>query len=241
MLLKIQGFSLIEVLISLMVVSLTAVNITGLQKKILDQQRNNIAHSAVISMVTQKMEKILVLRSIDDLMAMDNTSEKNVQVGHTRFNIDWNVNAVDSKLNAGVDFKEVEMDISWVDAVGVTQNFKHAEQVNLTLLLSGTSNNSATDTLAGIVASTLQTNEVIYFEPKMSYQKGSFVIHDSYLYQATAIHSAGNEHPRTIIDPSTGISFGNDGWESHGRIDNPALISHSPLVGNTELATLFLE
>ena len=189
-----KGFSLIEILVALVVVSLTAVNVTALQKKVSDQQRDNIAHSSVISMATEKMEKVLAMTSIEDLVAKDSTSETDV-VGHTNFNVAWSVDTVASDLNAGDSFKEVGMDISWLDARGNTQNFTHSVHVNLALLLSGASGDEISDQLAGIIASELNTNEVIYFEPKMGYKKGAFVIHDSYLYEATSVHSVGNGHP----------------------------------------------
>lgn len=229
-----KGFSLIEILVALVVVSLTAVNVTALQKKVSDQQRDNIAHSSVISMATEKMEKVLAMTNVEDLVAKDSTSETDVAVGHTNFNVAWSIDAVASEMNAGDDFKKVGMDISWLDARGNTQNFTHSGHVNLALLLSGASGNEISDQLAGIIASELNTNEVIYFEPKMGYKKGAFVIHDSYLYEATSVHSVGNGHPRTVTDPSSGTETASDGWLSYGRIDNP------DLANNSDLSTLFL-
>ncbi|MDA7746800.1 prepilin-type N-terminal cleavage/methylation domain-containing protein [Psychromonas sp.] len=230
-----SGFSLIEVLVSLFVVSLTALNLTALQQRISAQQRDNLAHSAAISLATEKMEGVLSLTHIDDLTALNDSSETEIQIGNTEFTVQWNVGEVDSELNAGENFREVEMDISWLNAKGDTLSFTHSQQVNLALLLSGASNTGITEQLAGVIVSSLEINDDIYFDPKMGYKKGAFVIHDSYLYQATSVHSLGNGHPRTVTDPATGIESGSDGWQSYGRIDNPELAS------NVDLATFFYE
>lgn len=230
-----KGFSVIEILVSLIVVTLAAVNMTGLQKKISEQQRNNIAHSAVIGLATEKMEGVLSLTSSQSLISMHGVSETDIKMGNVDLSLLWSINDVDEDMNAGTDLKEVTLDVAWVDAVGGSQQFSYSEHVNLALLLSGASDDEITDQLAGIIASTLETNEVIYFEPKMGYKKGSFVIYDSYLYEATSVHSVGNGHPRTVTDPETGIESGSDGWKSYGRIDNPELAN------NPDLATLFLE
>lgn len=231
-----KGFSLVEILVSLIVVSLTAVNVVGLQKKVSQQQRNNLAHTAVLALATEKMEEALALATLTELTALHNTSETGLQIGNTAFTVQWKVTDISGLgTSVGNEFKKVNMEISWLDALGKTQYYTHSGQINLALLLSGASNVKIIDQLAGIIPSTLQTNEVIYFEPKMGYKKGSFVIYNSYLYKATSVHSVGNGHPRTVIDPETGIEEGSGGWHSYGRIDNPELAN------NPDLATLFLE
>ena len=135
-------------------------------------------------------------------------------------------------MGAGDDFREVAMNISWNDSKGEIKTFKYTEQISLALLLSET---SSLDSLAGIIGSALETNKVIYFEPNMSYKQGSFVIHDSYLYQAESVHLAGDGDPKTVIDPDTGIESGSNGWLSYGSIDN------AELANNEDLATLFLD
>jgi len=227
-----KGFSLIEILISLFIVSLTAVNITSLQIMVSEQQRDNLTHSSVILVAKDKMESVMSISTVEELAALDSTSENDLQVGDSLLSVVWSVDRVDSSLNAGDDFREVAMNISWNDSKGEIKTFKYTEQISLALLLSET---SSVDSLAGIVGSALATNEVIYFEPNMDYKKGSFVIHDSYLYQAESAHLAGDGHPKTVIDPDTGIESGSNGWLSYGSIDN------AELADNEDLATLFLE
>ena len=233
--LKIKGFSLIEILVSLIIVSLTAVNMAGLQKKIADQQRDNLARAAIVSLVTEKMEKVFSMVNIDQLMAMHNISETNLQLGNTEFAILWSVEEVEASFNHGGDFKDVVMDISWDNAAKEPQHFIHSQQINLALLISGELESEVNYQLAGIIASSLKAAEMIYFEPKVEYKKGAFVIHDSYLYQATAGYSVGDAYPHTIIDLETGITTGSEGWQSYGIIDNPELES------NNDLAVLFPE
>lgn len=233
--LKNNGFSLVEILVAMFVVSLTAVNITGLQKMIANEQRDNLSRSLLLSMATEKMEGVLTMATLAELEAMSGAHETDISLGHTTASITWDVSSVDAAYNANDDFREVTMDIEWKNAKNEDISYSYSEQVNLDLLLSGASGSEITDPLAGIVISTLNTNDVIYFEPKMGYKKGSFVIHDSYLYQATSVHEVGNGHPRTVTDPDTGISEGSDGWYSYGPIDN------EELANNEDLATLFLD
>lgn len=233
--LKIKGFSLIEILVSLIIVSLTALNMTGLQKKIADQQRDNLARAAIISLVTEKIEKLLSMVNLAQLIAMHNTSETNLQLGNTEFAIHWSVEEADTSFNHGGDFKDVIMDISWVNAATETQHFIHSQQINLALLISGEPELEASYQLAGIIASSLNTPEMIYFDPKVEYNKGAFVIHDSYLYQATASYSVESAYPHTIINSGTGIVTSSDGWQSYGMIDNPELEN------NNDLGVLFPE
>jgi hypothetical protein len=80
-----------------------------------------------------------------------------------------------------------------------------------------------------IIESFFKTNDVIYFESKMGYKIGAFVIYNSELFQATKVFSAGNGHPRDVDNPET-IS---DGWKSYGSINNPELAK------NPDLAALF--
>lgn len=238
-----KGFSLIEILVALFVVSLTAVNITGLQKLVADEQRDNLSRSLILSMATEKMEGVLSMEEVDDLDAINEGElPEVVQIGHTTAEISWAVSDVSAIYNANGDFREVTMDISWLDAKEDKKTFSYSELVNLDLLLAGASSDEIVDPLADIVVSTLNTNDVIYFEPKMGYKNGSFVIHDSYLYQATQVHDVGNGSIRELDAPAApkdengnDIIGENNGWYSYGPIDN------EELANNEDLATLFLE
>jgi len=221
------GFSLVEILVSLFVVSITAVNITGLQKMVGEQNRDNGAHSAVLALLTEKMEDLL---KHDDIALVDELNGKTGEVTQdpalTVFNYTWKVAKLDSALNVGSNIREVQLQMSWNDSKGNLQTFTYSEQVNLNLLLEG--GEKQPPPIADIVISLLESNEVIYFEPKMGYKMGAFVIYNSELYEATAVHSVGNGHPRDV-------DIKDSGWKSYGRIDNPELAN------NPDLATLFLD
>ena len=232
---KNNGFSLIEILIALIVVSLTAVNITGLQKKVTDQQRDNIARTGMMSLVAGKMEQVLSLADINQLSDLHNVSETDIDVANTNFSVSWAIADVAAGFDHGGDFKQVMMEVSWLNAQGEVEDFTHAQQVNLTLLTSETNNASSSNPYAKKIASSIGLNEFIYFQPKLEYQQGAFVIHDSYLYQASADYAMDLEHPHLITDPDTGITSASEGWIGFGVIDDPTLSS------NDDLAELFME
>lgn len=226
--LKVKGFTFIEILMSLIVVSLTAVSISGLQIKVAEQQGNNIAHASAISMATAKVEQMISLLDPDDLIALHNSSEANVQVANTEFSILWSISNVASEYNAGDDFKQIKMDISWVNNEGNVQYYEHLQQINLGSLLSSTDKLFPT-----IVATNISSDQIIYFDPNIEYKEGAFTIYDSYLYQATSDYSIGNDVPQTTIDPDTGLFISNSGWQSYGQIDDANLLN------NSNLASLF--
>ena len=226
--LKVKGFTFIEILMSLIVVSLTAVSISGLQIKVAEQQGNNIAHASAISMATAKVEEMISLLDPDDLIALHNSSEANVQVANTEFSILWNISNVASEYNAGDDFKQIKMDISWVNNEGNVQYYKHLQQINLGSLLS-----SADTLFPTIVTTNISSDQIIYFDPNIEYKEGAFTIYDSYLYQATSDYSIGSDAPQSTIDPDTGLFISRNGWQSYGQIDNANLLN------NSNLASLF--
>ncbi|MEL0659813.1 hypothetical protein V6255_11760 [Psychromonas arctica] len=213
---------------SLIVVSLTAVSISGLQIKVAEQQGNNIAHASAISMATAKVEQMISLLDPDDLIALHNSSEANVQVANTEFSILWSISNVASEYNAGDDFKQIKMDISWVNNEGNVQYYEHLQQINLGSLLSSTDKLFPT-----IVTTNISSDQIIYFDPNIEYKEGAFTIYDSYLYQATSDYSIGNDAPQTTIDPDTGLFISNSGWQSYGQIDDANLLN------NSNLASLF--
>ena len=226
--LKVKGFTFIEILMSLIVVSLTAVSISGLQIKVAEQQGNNIAHASAISMATAKVEQMISLLDPDDLIALHNSSEANVQVANTEFSILWNISNVASEYNAGDDFKQIKMDISWVNNEGNVQYYKHLQQINLGSLLS-----SADTLFPTIVTTNISSDQIIYFDPNIEYKEGAFTIYDSYLYQATSDYSIGSDAPQSTIDPDTGLFISRNGWQSYGQIDDANLLN------NSNLASLF--
>ena len=228
--LKVKGFTFIEILMSLIVVSLTAVSISGLQIKVAEQQGNNIAHASAISMATAKVEQMISLLDPDDLIALHNSSEANVQVANTEFSILWNISNVASEYNAGDDFKQIKMDISWVNNEGNVQYYKHLQQINLGSLLS-----SADTLFPTIVTTNISSDQIIYFDPNIEYKEGAFTIYDSYLYQATSNFLANGEAPYITSTTNENQAIANAGWTSHGQIDDPELKN------NSHLASLFFK
>lgn len=223
-----KGFSLVEILVSLLVVSLAAANVSGLQQIVGEQNRNNVAHTAVIELATDKMEEVLKSQSIDAVDLLNGTTgTTTLGLAETKFNYQWLITGLGSTV--GDSLREVTLQITWDDAKGDLQTFTYSEQVNLNMELKGGAAWEPTPPL-DIIISLLETNDVIYFEPKMGYKKGSFVIYNSELYEATSVHSVGNGHPRDVDDPNV-----DTGWKSYGPINNPELAN------NPDLATLFAD
>lgn len=234
MIIKAKAFSLVEILIALLVVSLMAVNITGLQQKVSEQQANNIAHATAISMVAMQMEKILGIIYLDQLIALDNKTETEIQGTNTIFSTLTTISDITHFFNAAVNFKEITLTISWLDTKGNQKEVSHSQQINAAHLFSDPSEYNAQQPFSKIIASTLAADEIIYFEPNKEYDKNDFVIHDSYLYQATSDYLANGDYPRIISDLD-GEPIASDGWHSYGQIDDPTLKNES------SLASLFLE
>ena len=227
----VRGFSLVEILVSLLVVSIAAVNISGLQQVVGGQNRDNFIHSAVLKLATEKMEEVLQYDLVAKLEALSDRLPEKIteQQTQTQLVLEWDVTTPDVIYAAGADVRDVKLQIDWQDSKGDQQAFTYSEQVNLAQLLNPNGGKAATE--AAIIESFLETNEVIYFEPKMGYKKGAFVIYNSELFEATEVHSVGNGHPRDVDNPTVVA----DGWVSYGSIDNPELAN------NEDLATLFLD
>jgi len=223
-----SGFSLVEILVALVVVSLAAANVFGLQQMVTEQNRNNFAHTAVIELATNKMEEILKAENVDAVDLLNGkTGIATLGLSATEFNYQWLIAELGGEV--GDSLRKVTLQIQWDDAKGDLQTFTYSEQVNLNLELKGGAAWEPPPSL-DIIISLLETNDVIYFEPKMGYKKGSFVIYNSELYEATSVHSVGNGHPRDVADPNV-----DTGWKNYGPINNPELAN------NPDLATLFVD
>ncbi len=224
-----QGFSLMEVLVALVVVSIAAANITGLQQVIAQQNRNNFVHSAVLKLATERMEEVLQYKLVADIDKLSELPAQRViePQTQTELMLKWHVAAPHAVYAAGVDVRDVQLQITWQGAQEETQSFTYSEQVNLAQLLNPQNAQAAAQ--AAIVESFFKSSELLYFESKMGYKKGAFVIYNSELFKATTVHAAGNGHPRDLAAPTVVA----DGWKSYGLIDDPALAD------NPELAALF--
>lgn len=224
---KSRGFSLIEILISLFVVSFTAANISGLQILLNEQNRENTLHSLVQQLATEKIEEILQYASVNDLDSLPGLGSINVTRQFTDFTLNWDVSVPPINFEAPESVRKIALHIHWLDTKGGEKNYTYSQFVNLAQL--HTLNTSLADMEAAIIESFLATNEVIYFENKMPYKAGAFVIYNSELFEATSSHLAGNGAPRN----SQNANEINDGWTSHGLINNPVL------TGNEKLTTLY--
>ena len=233
-LIQTKGFSLVEILISLIIISLAAVNITGLQNKIAQQQRDNIGHAEVVSLATEKMERALSFESVEQLMVMNNISETLIHPIIGEMSLNWKVDTLDQEI--ADDIKAITLTLSWVNHASQSQSFTYSSHINYGSLLSTVSTPEKImeiEQTSNIIVSALNNNKVIYFEPNMNYQMGSFVIFDSYLYQATVEHIAGGAYPHSGKDLDSGMVELGEGWQSLGPINNIEL-------ANIEgLATLF--
>lgn len=219
-----QGaFSLIEILVSLLVVSLAAANIAALQQMVLEQNRDNTGHVIVIELAKEKMEALLLLDNIDELERLHGT-EANITKEARDFHYVWKV-ASDIQ-GAGEYSRYVELTISWKNAKGEEQHFTYGEQINVNLLQNNDASVAKTET---IIIPLFTNNNVIYFDPKMAYQKGDFVVYDSELFVATSANQLGSGSPK---ENQASTEFDN-GWFNYGRIDNSALAD------NPDLQTLF--
>ncbi|PKF61785.1 hypothetical protein CW745_10750 [Psychromonas sp. psych-6C06] len=215
------GFSLVEILVSLFVVSLAAVNISGLQKMVGDQNRNNFAHTAVVELVSEKLEEVMQFDDMNDVLNLHNTNETYQDRG-TTFHLLWHINSV-SGASMTSPIREVSIDVSWPDATGATQTFNYAEQISFAMLLEGAGGTAGTNDFPYTISNLLGTDQVGYFESKMGYKKSAYVIYNSQLFQATAVHSVGNGHQRDVTPPMSSDGEVSEGWEHLGRIDDPDL------------------
>lgn len=229
------GFSLVEILVSLFVVSITAVNISGLQKLVGDQNRDNFSHTAVVELATKKFEEVMELQTIAEVDQLDDTNTPEVvSVGNTSFDLLWSVAPV---TGGGNELRAVELNITWSDAIGDEQTFTYSEQISLAMLRDAYGENTG-DGFENTIDNLLKTNKVGYFEANMGYKNDAYVIYNSQLFHSTAVHSVGNgESDARAIDPPISYAYGSgqqsgdriatvsDGWENLGRIDNADLAS----------------
>lgn len=236
-----NGFSLVEILVSLFVVSLTAVSISGLQKMVGDQNRNNFAHTAVVELTTEKFEEVMKLKTITKIDALD-ASTAIQTIGLTSFDLLWSVAPV---IGGGDDIRTVGLNITWNDAIGDEQTLIYSEQISLAMLLDAYGDDTG-DGFENTIDNLLNTNKVGYFEANMGYKNDAYIIYNSQLFHSTAVHSVGNgggdaraiDPPITYDDYTVGQSVDENqtvngdriatvsaGWENLGRIDNADLAS----------------
>jgi Tfp pilus assembly protein PilV len=216
----ILGFSLVEILVSLFVVSLAAVNISGLQKMVGDQIRDNFSHTVIIELVTEKFEQVMQADNMQDIIDLNGATSTFTSRG-TLFTLLWRVGMV-SGASATSPIREIEVAITWPDATGAAQTFKYSEQISLAMLLKG-AGGADENNFSTLIPNLLETNDVNYFDPKMGYKKDAYILYDSQLFLATSVHSVGNGLQRDIDPPINTEGVVSGGWERLGRIDNVEL------------------
>lgn len=110
-----KGFSMIEILVSLFLLSFVAVNITGLQKQLWQQQRTNIHHVILLNIATEKMEWLLSLKNTQTILALNQQSQTVQDETLGEINLHWQVT---NSLLSGVeneDLKLVTLQLSWLE------------------------------------------------------------------------------------------------------------------------------
>tara|TARA_R110001583_G_scaffold42735_2_gene135864 strand:+ start:11644 stop:12303 length:660 start_codon:yes stop_codon:yes gene_type:complete len=214
-----RGFSLIEILVSLFIVCLVAVNIAGLQKLVGDQGRDNFSHLAVIKLVTKKFEEAKQSMNMQDIINLNGTTSTYTE-HDTSFLLAWHVGVV-SSASMTSPIREVQLTINWPDAKGEEQTFIYSELISLMMLLKGAGGEDSQG-FAYQIPNLLNANNINYFNSKMDYNIDAYVIYNSQLFQATEAHSSHHEELVTPVNTQGVVA---DGWQNLGQIDNPALAS----------------
>ena len=218
----VHGFTFVEILVSLMVVSLTALNMSGLQIKIAQQQRNNIAHALAISLATSKLEALLQVDNPQHLLDLHNQEETDIPLANALFSIKWEVASVANDFNANNQFKEINLHVSWSNHLGSVQRVVYSQQINLVTLISEQFEQQVEALLPPMIVPNIAINEMLYFDPNKAYQAGDFIIYNSHLYQANGLYSKDSVPPSSI-DSSNHEQIG---WSSYGRIDQLSLFDN---------------
>jgi len=211
---KVQAFSLIEILIALVIVSLTAANMYGLQQKVSFQQGDNISYVDAIAVATKEIEKVLSVSNIESLMALSEGENTELQLANTIFEQSWSVHEVGEQYHAGDSFKEVCLVLTWISRTQREQTFQHCVQVNLAQITG--EEKQGEQASKAVIFSEFAAQEIEYFNANKQYLNGDLVIYDSYFYQS-------------LSDSSTiGIAptLTNDRWQRLGKIDNPQALSN---------------
>ena len=217
-----SGFSLLEILVSLFIISFTVANIIGLQQMISGQNRDHFIYSAVLRIAIAKMETVLQYPLVADIEALDGVKETvTTTQPKTQLTLHWDISKPKATYNAGEKLRNVGLQIDWQDSKKQWQTFIYNQQINLSRLLN--TNSDIKEEVAAIVESPFDHTDVIYFEAKMDYKKGDFVIYNSELFEALADQSSENGPPRDYTFPT----IVNDGWKSYGLIDSSVLTDNA--------------
>jgi prepilin-type N-terminal cleavage/methylation domain-containing protein len=213
-----SGFSLVEILVSLFIVCLVAVNISGLQKMVSDQSRDNFYHLAVIKLVTGKFEEIKKQNNMQNIIDLNNSTLTHTE-HDTIFLLQWNI-AMVSGASMTSPIRDVQVTITWPDARGETQTFIYSELISLMMLLRGVGDEQ--EHFSYQIPNLLETNNINYFDSKLGYEIDAYVIYNSQLFKATTAHFPSNDG---IDFPVNNEGVVSGGWENLGQVDNSELSS----------------
>ncbi|WP_181817770.1 type IV pilus modification PilV family protein [Psychromonas sp. B3M02] len=211
-----QGFTFVEILVSLIVISLTALNMSGLQIKIAQQQNKNIAHAQAISLASTKLEGLLKINDVDDLLALHQQVETDITLASSVFSIEWEIKSVADDFNANNQFKEINLHVSWSNSLGEVEGVVYSQQINMASILSEQFEQQVKKGFSNIVAPSTTLNEILYFDPNKTYQVGDFVIYNSHLYQTNGLYS---QLSTPLISGSDNSELEVVGWDSHEQVD----------------------
>jgi prepilin-type N-terminal cleavage/methylation domain-containing protein len=212
-----HGFSLVEILVSLFIVSITAVNISGLQKVVGQQTRDNFTHALVVQFVSEKFEELLQYDQLHNLLALSGT-EESFQSEGTEFYFKWAIASLEGAPSSS-PIRTASLTITWLDSYAMTQTYTRSKHISLALL----SEEALGRPFEHTVPNLLETDKVDYFEAKMGYKIGAYVIYDSQLFQATEVHDVGNGAVRNLLPPISKDGVVAGGWDKLGRVDNKEL------------------
>jgi hypothetical protein len=119
---------------------------------------------------------------------------------------------------SSVLIREVSVLVHWANSSGELQTYSHTKQISFALLEA-----RANQTFPYTVPNLLRENELSYFDPKMPYKKGAYVIYDSQLFQATGFQSTTAEGKLTNEVPVNSVGETTIGWLKLGAIDDEGL------------------
>jgi len=114
------GFSLVEILVALFVVSLTAANISVLQKMVSDQSRDNLHHAAVIAFVSETVEEIMQYDDVQQIDNLNNTVLTHDERG-TSFALNLSIATIPG--TSSTELRDITITVTWPDAMEVEQRF----------------------------------------------------------------------------------------------------------------------
>jgi len=91
------GFSLVEILISLFVVSITAVCVIRLQKEITDQTRDTYIYSAVLNIAMSEIDDKIQGRTLADIDTLNGIKKQRILAQtNTELTLDWFIQGINN-------------------------------------------------------------------------------------------------------------------------------------------------